>query len=99
MGVVAPFVIPSHTAAELADMQEHPGRPAKLSVPAWIEELAGTNKAVMLCDGCARKYPAYKFGYRRQKPTMLADYCIGQCDGHHEMALCGLFMPATGVQV
>jgi len=92
----APAFIPTRGRGERAPMREHQGRNKKHSAVSWLEDLAHFAKAIMLCDSCAIKYPADKFGYRRKRPSFETNYVAGRCDGCKDLQHCGLYLPRTG---
>ena len=57
------------------------GAPSKRLAGGWIGDLTALGKAVVLCDGCRRKFDAKRAGYERRQLWPGQKFVLGDCDG------------------
>ena len=64
------------------------GRPAG----GRVDDLAGMEKAILLCIACARKFNAKAYEYAKHKLMHRYNFVISDCDGCREQYVkCSLF--------
>jgi hypothetical protein len=62
----------------LAKASEHTGRKAGITAGSYIADLAALKKSIVLCQSCAPKFHAPKYGYTTKHGLPLVS---GACDG------------------
>lgn len=72
------------TEQRIARESEDPGRSARTLAGSHIADLAALKKAIILCDGCARKQGAAPNGYVTNSRI---PFCGGKCDGCREIGM------------
>ena len=61
------------------------GAPTKRLAGGWVSDLAALGKAIVLCDGCRKKFDHGRYGYVRRALLPGQRFVMGDCDG------CGRF--------
>ena len=69
------------------------GRISGQTAGTFVNEMAGLEKMLYLCDGCIGKFNAKRAGYRRPSRPPLNKGCISNCDGCREWGDCNILLP------
>ena len=76
---------PTPTKPSLRYARGQVGPPSKRTAGGWLADLAALDKAIVLCEGCTRKWEPKRYGFEKRKAVPGYEYVVGDCDG------CGCF--------